>query len=80
MDTIASAPAAQLVLEMRARFDWLTPPANTAEAVMREHVDRLAEAAILRIEPAIRVIVMELLNTDAPSNTRHKPRGEAASA
>jgi len=63
-----STPKAQLVLNMQARFEWLDQPENKADEIMRERADILASEALSRIEPAIKVLVMELLNTNVPSN------------
>lgn len=68
-----STPKMQLIIEPRARFEWLEPPKNRAEEIMREQADVLAASAMHRIEPAIRVLVMELLHNDMPPNASSAP-------
>ena len=64
--------APKLIVSLRARFDWLEPPKDTPERMMREMADAMADRAAHDLTAAVQLLVLELLNAKTP-NVRVKP-------
>lgn len=52
----------KLVVEVRARIDWIEPPKDTNEAAMREYANNMATKAAAQLEPVVQSMVAVLLN------------------
>ena len=51
----------RLVVEVKARLDWLNPPATTHEQILREAASAEAQRAASEIEDAVKLIVAVML-------------------
>ena len=52
----------KLVVNVSAKFEWLEPPKNMEEQVIREQADVMAKAAAHNLNTAVQLLVLELLN------------------
>ena len=57
----------KLVVEVTARFDWLEPPNGSADDYLRQHASNMAAAAGKQLEPAVQLLVAELLSAMMPN-------------
>lgn len=53
----------KLVVEVHARIDWIEPPKDANESVMREYLNNIAVNAGKRMEPAVQLLVAEFLDS-----------------
>lgn len=51
----------RLIVEVKARIDWIAPPATTQEGILREVASAEAQRAASEIEDAVRLIVALML-------------------
>ena len=54
-------PKSRLVVEVKAHFDWLNPPATTAEEVMRQQANVMADKAAFDVREIAALVVSMLL-------------------
>lgn len=57
----------RIVVDVVARIDWLHPPKDNAEEIMRAHANVMAAAAGKKLEIAVQLLVVELLNAQVPN-------------
>lgn len=57
----------KLVVEVHARFVWLEPSANVGEEAIREYASNMASAAGKQLEPAVQLLVAEILSAKMPN-------------
>jgi len=55
----------KLIVDVRARFDWLEPPKDTAEELARVQADIMAGVAADRLRQAFHLLVAEFLNAES---------------
>ena len=55
----------KLIVDVKARFDWLEPPKDTADEVVRAQADILAGVAADRLKQAFHLLVAEFLSTES---------------
>ena len=58
-------PEMRLVVEVKARLNWLNPPANKAEELMREQANVMADKAAFDAREVTALVVSMLLNERA---------------
>lgn len=58
-------PKMRLVVEVKARLNWLNPPANKAEELMREQANVMADNAAFDAREVTALVVSMLLNERA---------------
>lgn len=57
----------RLVVEVQARLDWIEPPKDMSEEAMREYANSMAAKAGKQLEPAVQLLVADLLNAQTPN-------------
>ena len=51
-----------MIVEIRARMEWLEPPKNKDEEIFREVVNVMTGQAGKQLEVAVKLLIAELLN------------------
>ena len=55
-------PKPKIVVSISAKIEWLEPPKDKTEEIMREHTNMIAAAEGKKLETAVQLLIAELLN------------------
>ena len=57
----------KLVVNVSAKFAWSEQPKNMAEEAMRKQADNMANEAAHKLDQAVQLLILELLNSQVPN-------------